>query len=181
MLSARTRPAVNPAGDGGVTVGPDALGVVHRVGAAPASWAGPGARLQRRESRRSAACRSRAASDSWVSAYNVSASLAEPRRSATSLTTSVRRSELMVDRVPRPNGLRGLHAQPFTRTRPPRTAPAAGAPRLEHSRRPEPLVDPDLIHGAMIAVARGRPGQIGARARNGSDTVVTHELPPPAA
>jgi hypothetical protein len=77
-----------------------------------------------RESRRSAACSSRATSDSGVSAYIVSASLAGPRRSATSVTTSVRRTVLIVTSIVSPvlMTFEGFTRSPFTCTRPPRTA-----------------------------------------------------------
>jgi hypothetical protein len=80
-----------------------------------------------RESRRSAACRSRARSDSGVSVYSVSASLAEPRLTATSVTTSVRRSALMVTSIVSPvrTTFEGFTRSPFRCTRPPRTAPVA--------------------------------------------------------
>ena len=67
-----------------------------------------------------------------------------------------------LDRVPRPNDLRGLHALAVHATPPTEDGPGRRAARLEHSRRPEPLVDPHLIHGAMIAVARGLPADRGA-------------------
>ena len=130
-----------------------------------------------RESRRSAACRSRATSDSGVSSYIVSASLAGPRRSATPVTTSVRRSVLMVTSIVSPVriDLRGLYALAVHVHPPAKDGPGRRAPRLEHACRPEPLVDPHLIHGAMIAVAREAACRIEDRElgrRTGSDTVV---------
>ena len=80
-----------------------------------------------RESRHSAACSSRAIRDSGVSAYIVSASLAGPRRSATPVTTSVRRTVLIVTSIASPVRMtfEGFTRSPFTCTRPPRTAPVA--------------------------------------------------------
>ena len=128
LLSARQRSAVNPAADERR----------HRVPRCPrrsassrrrACFVGrvPRSAPTGRESRRSAACRSRASSDSGVSAYIVTASVAGPRRSATPVTTSVRRYALMVTSIVSPvrTAFEGFTRSPFTRTRPPRTAPAA--------------------------------------------------------
>jgi len=84
-----------------------------------------------------------------------------------------------VDRVPRPNGLRGLHALAVHAHPPPKDGSGRGVPRLEHSCCPEPLVDSHLIHSAMIAAARGPSAAREARARPRTmgDTVVSHTAP----
>ncbi len=66
-------------------------------------------------------------SDSGVSAYIVSASLAGPRRSATPVTTNVRRTVLMVTSIVSPVRMtfEGFTRSPFTCIRPPRTAAVA--------------------------------------------------------
>ena len=66
-------------------------------------------------------------SDSGVSAYIVSASFAGPRRSATPVTTSVRRTVLMVTAIVSPVRMtfEGFTRSPFTCIRPPRTAAVA--------------------------------------------------------
>jgi len=84
-----------------------------------------------RASLRSLACCSRAANDSGVSAYIVAATLAGPRRSASLVTTSVRRSVPIVSSIESParTALAGFTRSPFTCTRPPCTASVA-APRV---------------------------------------------------
>jgi hypothetical protein len=73
-----------------------------------------------------------------------------------------------VDRVPRPNGFRGFDALAVHVHPPPEDGLGRRAPRLEHARCPEPLVDPHLLHNAMIARSRatrrsGRPSSKPAR------------------
>ena len=65
--------------------------------------------------------------DSGVSEYMLSASLAAPRRSANPATTSVRRTVLIVTSIVSPvrTTFEGFTRCPFTCTRPPRTAPVA--------------------------------------------------------
>jgi hypothetical protein len=84
-----------------------------------------------RASRRSSACCSRAVRDSGVSAYIVAAALAGPRRSATSVTATVRRTVPIVTSIVSParTTFDGFTRSPLTCTRPPSTA-AVPAPRV---------------------------------------------------
>jgi hypothetical protein len=88
-----------------------------------------------------------------------------------------------VDRVPGPNDLRGFDALAIHADPPTKDGPGRRIPRLEHSCGPEPLVDPHLIHGAMIAGAHGRPadGRRELELAPGLIPWLHIQLPPPAA
>ena len=113
--------------------------------------------------RRSSRCRSRASTDSGVSWYSVAAIVADPRRSAMPVTTTVQLdlAAADVDLSPARDLLRRLHAVAAHLDVPTENGLGRGGAGLEEPRRPEPLVDPNALHPAIFAVV----GWTGSRCR----------------
>jgi hypothetical protein len=133
---------------------------MRRVGAAPALWGVCRGRLQAdgKADARPRAARGRRVTRRLRIHRDCVARRTAPLGHSGYDQRAPNRPDGHVDRVARADDLRGLHALPVHVYTPPKDGPGRRAARFEHACRPEPFVDPHLIHNAMIAAGvTGQP------------------------